>query len=68
MLKVNVKIGGIYIAKISGNLTRVHLDRESEHGGWWATNLATRREVRIRSAAKLRREITEFEKQNLGAF
>lgn len=58
MLKADVAIGKTYIAKISQRLTRVRLDRESQYGGWYATNLSTGREVRIRSAAKLRREVT----------
>jgi hypothetical protein len=58
MKKHHVRIGGIYVAKVSGALTRVRIDRESRHGGWEATNLSTGRPVRIRSAARLRWEIT----------
>ena len=32
----------------------VRIDRESPYGGWDATNLATGRSVRIRTAARLR--------------
>lgn len=59
MLKANVLLGHVYIAKVSGKLCRVRLDRTSEYGGWWATNLETAREIRIRSAAKLRREMID---------
>ena len=56
MLKAQVEIGKIYVMKVSGSLTRVRLDSVSQYGGWNGTNLATGREVRIRTAAKLRRE------------
>ena len=59
MLKANVQLGKVYIAKVSGKLCRVRLARASEYGGWMATNLETGREIRIRSAAKLRREVLE---------
>jgi len=59
MLKANVSLGKVYIAKVSGNLCRVRLARVSQYGGWFATNLETGREIRIRSAAKLRREVLE---------
>jgi hypothetical protein len=55
MKKADVVIGKIYVVKVSGRETKVRLDRESPYGGWVGTNLATSREVRIRSAAKLRR-------------
>ncbi len=58
MKKHEVRIGGIYVAKVSGALTRVRIDRESRYGGWEAVNLATHRPVRIRSAARLRWEVT----------
>ena len=55
MLKKQVQVGATYEAKISGRLVPVRLLRESPLGGWSATNLATGRSVRIKSAAKLRR-------------
>ena len=54
MKKNEVKIGGQYIAKVSGRLAQVRIDRENPHGGWDATNLATRKAVRIKSAQRLR--------------
>lgn len=33
-----------------------HMQTRKYHGGWQATNLKTNREIRIKSAAKLRRE------------
>jgi len=55
MKKADVEIGGTYVAKVSGNLVAVRIDRESPYGGWDAANLATGRSVRIRTAARLRR-------------
>ncbi len=54
MKKNEVEIRGVYVAKVSGQLVSVRIDRESPYGGWDATNLATGRAVRIRSAARLR--------------
>jgi len=59
MKKQDVEIGSIYIAKVSAVLTKVRITRQSPYGGWHGTNLATGREVRIRSAARLRRPATE---------
>lgn len=54
MKKTEVELRGVYVAKVSGQLVTVRIDRESPYGGWDATNLATGRAVRIRSAARLR--------------
>ena len=56
MQKHNVQIGTTYIAKVSGTLAKVRLTRECNYGGWYGTNLATGREIRIRTAARLRSE------------
>lgn len=53
MRKVDVQIGTVYIAKVSGTKTRVRLTAESRFGGWDAINLATQRPIRIRTAARL---------------
>jgi len=55
MLKKDVVLRGIYIAKVSGKLTRIRLTGESKYGGWDAINEGTGRAIRIKSAAKLRR-------------
>ena len=55
MKKREIEIGGVYVAKVSGRLVTVHIDRESPYGGWDATNRATGRAVRIRTAGRLRR-------------
>jgi len=54
MQKHNVKVGATYLAKVSGTLTRVRLTRVHDRGGWYGINLATGREIRIRTAARLR--------------
>jgi hypothetical protein len=57
MKKKDVLLGHIYLAKISGKIVPVQIDGESPYGGWNATNRATGRQVRIKSAAKLRQEV-----------
>ena len=59
MKRQDVSVGTTYIAKVSGVLAKVRITRESPYGGWCGTNLATGREVRIRSAARLRRPAKE---------
>ena len=57
MKKSQIKIGGTYTAKVSGFVVPVRILSESPHGGWVGMNILTKREVRIRTAARLRREI-----------
>ena len=57
MQKDNVHIGSTYIVKVSGTLAKVRITREHQRGGWYGTNLATGREIRIRTAARLRMEV-----------
>ena len=57
MQKHNVKVGSTYIVKVSGTLAKVRITREHERGGWYGINLATGREIRIRTAARLRFEV-----------
>ena len=56
MQKHYVKVGSTYIVKVRGTLAKVRIDRESPRGGWHGTNLATGREIRIRTAARLHSE------------
>ncbi len=56
MKKNDVKIGNTYTAKVSGNIAKVRIDAENKSGGWDATNLATKKKVRIKSAQRLRSE------------
>jgi hypothetical protein len=57
--KKEVEIGGLYTAKVSGKIATVRLVRESPYGGWDAINIDTNREVRIKTAARLRRAVTQ---------
>jgi len=56
MKRSDVQLGGVYIAKVSDKLVQVRIDGENRHGGWDATNLATGKRVRIKSAQRLRGE------------
>lgn len=58
MLKKDVVLGAIYVVKVSGHLTPVRIESVSEYGGWNGRNIRTGREIRIRSAQKLRRPYT----------
>jgi len=57
MKKSEIEIGATYVVKVSGTLAKVRLTRECNYGGWYGTNLGTGREVRIRTAARLRSEV-----------
>jgi len=59
MKKNDIKIGTTYTAKITNRVVPVRIDAENRHGGWDATNLVTKKKVRIKSAAKLRSEYRE---------
>ena len=48
MKKSEVKIGGVYTAKVSGKVGSVRITGENRHGGWDATNQETGKSVRIR--------------------
>jgi hypothetical protein len=56
MKKNEVKVGGIYAAKVSDKVVPVRITGESRHGGWDAVNEATGKAVRIKSAQRLRGE------------
>jgi len=56
MKKNEVKLGGRYSAKVSDKVVVVRIDAENPHGGWEATNEATGKKVRIKSAQRLRAE------------
>jgi len=55
MKKSEVEIGGYYVVKVSGKLTRVKILRESPYEGWEGVNAETGRAVRVKTAARLRR-------------
>ena len=54
MKRSEVKIGGVYTAKVSGKVVSVRITGENRHGGWDATNQETGKSIRIRSAQRLR--------------
>jgi len=56
MRKNEVEIGKVYIVRVSGRIARVKITGESPYGGWDGKNLETGREVRIRTAGRLRGE------------
>jgi len=57
MKKKEVEIGQCYRVKISGKTTVVQITHLGNQKGWWAVNLRTGRDVRIKSAAKLRKHV-----------
>jgi len=57
MRKADVTIGQSYVVKVSGRLTHVRIISESPYGGWYGMNTATQRQVRIKTAGKLRRAV-----------
>jgi hypothetical protein len=54
MKKRNVELGQVYAVKVGGRIQPVRLIGESPYGGWVGRNEQTGREIRIRSAARLR--------------
>lgn len=50
----DIQIGQLYVAKVSGRITVVRVERESPYGGYDCTNITTGRSVRCRSAQRLR--------------
>ena len=48
MKKDQVKVGGLYHAKVSDKLVTVRIDGSNTHGGWNATNTATGKRIRIK--------------------
>ncbi len=54
MKKNEVKVGGMYTAKLSDKLVTVRIDSAHSSGGWSATNTRTGKRIRIKSAQRLR--------------
>ena len=59
MKKDQVKVGGLYAAKVSDKLVTVRIDGTHTQGGWNATNTATGKRIRIKSAQRLRRAVKD---------
>lgn len=58
MKRSEVKIGGVYIAKVTNRLVQVRIDAKSRYGGWEGINLRTGINLRIRSATRLRSAVS----------
>ena len=54
MKKDQVKIGRTYTAKVGDRQVTVRIDSTHSRGGWNATNTATGKRIRIKSAQRLR--------------
>jgi len=59
MKKNEITIGGVYAAKVSGRIVPILITGESPYGGWDAVNTQTKRAIRVRSAARLRRPVRQ---------
>ena len=57
MKKAEVKIGGVYYAKVTNRKVEIRIDAEKPRGGWEATNLATGKKITIKSAQRLQGEV-----------
>lgn len=57
MLKAEVAVGKVYLARVSDKVVPVRIEREAGRG-YEGVNLASKRTVYLKSAAKLRREAT----------
>ncbi len=57
MKKQQVQIGQLYAAKITNKVVPVRITAEHKDGGWVGVNTQTNREVRIKTAQKLRNKI-----------
>lgn len=50
----DIFVGSIYLVKISGKIQQVKIIKTCPTGGWMATNLATGRDIRLRTGARVR--------------
>jgi hypothetical protein len=58
MKKNEIKVGGLYVAKVSDKLVTVRIDSTHSAGGWHATNTRTNKRIRIKSAQRLHGAVT----------
>jgi len=61
MKKKDIEIGSTYLVKISGKLAPVRILQESIYGGWNGRNKTTGRDIRIKTAGRLRRKLSAAE-------
>ncbi|MFO7956308.1 MAG: winged helix-turn-helix domain-containing protein [Candidatus Brocadiia bacterium] len=66
MKQADVEIGEVYAVKVSGNICPVVIDEEHPNGGWVGTNQETNRQVRIKTAGRLRMPWDEYLDQGDG--
>ena len=57
MKKAEITIGKVYAVKVSGKIAPVKVKNESPYGGWDCENMQTKRDVRVRGAARFREEL-----------
>ena len=57
MTKAEIEIGGVYTAKVSAKVVPVQILSHHPVKGWMAINLTTKREIHIRTAARLRKGV-----------
>jgi hypothetical protein len=55
--KADVELGKLYLAKVSDKVVKVRVYAPCQYGGWYATNTATGREIRVKTAARLRGKV-----------
>ena len=65
MKKNEVKVGGMYVAKVSDRIVTVRIDSTHSKGGWNATNTRTGKRIRIKSAQRLRGEARKTTKAGI---
>ncbi|UCG53595.1 MAG: hypothetical protein JSW58_08555 [Candidatus Latescibacterota bacterium] len=56
-----ITVGVVYWVKVSGKLAPCRVDCKSTRGGFDVTNLNTNRKIRLRSAGRIRREVSGVE-------
>ncbi len=64
MRKAQIEVGGVYEVRVSGNLVPVRIRGKHYISGWDAENVLTGREIRVRTAARLRRAMSEDQVQD----
>jgi len=55
--KADVRIGGVYEARVSGKRAHVRIDYECTEGGWMGANLDSGHSIRVRTAGRLRKPV-----------
>ncbi len=61
MKQKDIKISSVYAVKVSGKIAPVRVTNVSIYGGWDGRNVLTGRAVRLKTAGRLRHELTMIE-------